>query len=71
MPTNGITMRQIRQALRVLPEAGLSYAQVARAVGIGVIVLSVQFDTIAARICREINNLHASDFHCDLPHASL
>mgnify|MGYP003585844382 CR=1 FL=1 len=35
MPTNGITMRQTRQAVRVQPEAGLSYAQVARAVGIG------------------------------------
>ncbi|MBE7417373.1 MAG: IS21 family transposase [Ideonella sp.] len=35
MPTNRITMRQIRQALRLHLEAGLSYAQVARAVGIG------------------------------------
>jgi hypothetical protein len=35
MPTNRITMRQIRQALRLHLEARLSYAQVARAVGIG------------------------------------
>jgi transposase len=35
MPTNRITMRQIRQALRLHLEAGLSYAQIARAVGIG------------------------------------
>ena len=35
MPTTRITMRQIRQALRLHLEAGLSYAQVARAVGIG------------------------------------
>jgi transposase len=35
MPTNRITMRHIRQALRLHLEAGLSYAQIARAVGIG------------------------------------
>ena len=35
MPTTRITMRQIRQALRLHLEAGLSYAQVARAIGIG------------------------------------
>jgi transposase len=35
MPTNRITMRQIRQALRLHLEAGLSYAQVALAMGIG------------------------------------
>jgi len=35
MPTNRITMRQIRQALRLHLEAGLSYAQVARALGLG------------------------------------
>lgn len=35
MPTNRITMRQIRQARRLHLEAGLSYAQVVRAVGIG------------------------------------
>jgi hypothetical protein len=35
MPTNRITMRQIRQALRLHLEAGLSYAQVGRAVGVG------------------------------------
>jgi transposase len=35
MPTTRITMRQIRQALRLHLEAGLSYAQVGRAVGIG------------------------------------
>ena len=34
MPTNGITMRQIRQALRLLLEAGLSYAQAACALGV-------------------------------------
>jgi transposase len=35
MPNNRITMRQIRQALRLHLEAGLSYAQVARALGVG------------------------------------
>ena len=35
MPNNRIAMRQIRQTLRLHLEAGLSYAQVARAVGIG------------------------------------
>jgi transposase len=35
MPNNRIKMRQIRQALRLHLEAGLSYAQVARAVGVG------------------------------------
>jgi transposase len=35
MPTNRITMRQIRQALRLHLEVGLSYAQIARAVGVG------------------------------------
>jgi transposase len=35
MPTNRITMRQIRHSLRLHLEAGLSYAQIARAVGIG------------------------------------
>jgi transposase len=35
MPTNRITMRQIRQALRLHLEARLSYGQIARAVGIG------------------------------------
>ncbi|NUZ08634.1 IS21 family transposase [Schlegelella koreensis] len=35
MPTNRIMMRQIRQALRLHLEAGLSYGQIARVVGIG------------------------------------
>src|SRR5690349_12624313 len=35
MPTPRIPMRQIRQALRLHLEARLSYAQVARALGIG------------------------------------
>jgi transposase len=35
MPNNRIAMRQIRQTLRLHLEAGLSYAQVAGAIGIG------------------------------------